>query len=106
LQRGIESLSDLVDVAVGQQNTIFRMVEKLAQREPNAPSRDNHVVFLHSRVQKLSHPGIRPLFLGEKPRMERGRPAQNDYRRKGPGCHGGASLYSDVSRKPIDAFSR
>ena len=64
-------VSNFVNVAVGQHNAIFRVVEELRECKPNAPSRDDDVVFLHLCMQKLGHLGIRPLFLGEKLRANR-----------------------------------
>jgi hypothetical protein len=101
---GIKLISDFVNVIVGQHDAIFGVVEELQECEPEDPARDDHVVFLHSLVQKLGHPGIWPLFLGDKLRADGRRPAQDNYYCETPGCYGGASSYPNTPRKPIDAL--
>jgi hypothetical protein len=57
----------------------LRTVEELSQCEPEVPSGDYNVAFLHLPVQKLGYFSIRPLFLGEKLELDVGHPLNSFF---------------------------
>src|SRR5262249_27685008 len=102
-RRRIKFITDFPNVFVRRQNPIFRMVEELRKRESGHPSSDDHVVFLHLRLQEPSHFREWPSCLVEKLRMNARRPTRNDQRCEAPRCNCSPSC-PDVSRDPVNSL--
>ena len=79
------------------------MVEELRKCEPDHPSSNDHIVFLHLRTQKPGHLREWPSCLVEKLRMNAGRPTRNNQHCETPGRNCSPS-YPDVSRDPVNSL--
>src|SRR5262245_3311008 len=79
------------------------MVEELRKCESDHPSSDDHIVFLHSRMQEPGHLREWPSCLVEKLRMNAGRPTRNNQHCETPRCNCSPSC-PDASRDPVSSL--